>query len=435
MDPYYNNQAASGKKPEFTGKKLVLLHPEASFKNIDEEASGAALRLAPSGEYKNKEGDYAKAFEEGDGIVFEKFNVAVINADHDEQVNGLMAARQSFQYMEPERYVYTLDSPGQSNFGMLLWNFICQIFGIKKPEDTPKDPPVVEPPTFENDSKAYWAIHALNGMQSQKTGKGVHLAILDTGMNLAHPDFQNRTIVSKSFIAGEAVDDLNGHGTHCAGIAAGGVNSSTGIRYGAASDASLYAGKVLSNKGVGSDSGILAGMEWAVNNGCKVISMSLGASVGENTRYSNIYNDLAKRSMDMGTLIIAAAGNDSQRSQGTIMPVNHPGNCPNIMAVGALDKNSAVANFSCGGLNPDGGSVDIAGPGVEIYSTWKKPQEYAVISGTSMATPYVAGVAAMLWEAYPSASAMEIWEKLTESARNVGLPGRDAGAGLVQAPQ
>lgn len=435
MDPYINNQAASGQKPKFTGKQLVLLHPEASFKNIDEEASGAALRLAPSGAYKSMEGDYTKAFEEGDGIVFEKFNIAVINADHDEQVNGLMAARQSFQYVEPERYVYALDTGSRTNFGMLLWNFICQIFGIKKPVDSPRDPEVIEPPVFETDAQAYWAIHALNGLESQKTGKGVNLAILDTGMNLAHPDFQNRDIVSKSFIAGESVDDLNGHGTHCAGIATGSVNNTTGIRYGAASEASLYAGKVLSNEGVGSDSGILAGMEWAVNNNCKVISMSLGASVGEDARYSNIYNDLAKRSMDMGTLIIAAAGNDSRRSQGTIMPVNHPGNCPNIMAVGALDKNSAVANFSCGGLNPDGGSVDIAGPGVEIYSAWKKPQEYAIISGTSMATPFVAGVAAMLWEAYPAASAMEIWEKLTESARNVGLPSRDVGAGLVQAPQ
>ena len=435
MDPYINNQAASGNKPKFTGKKLVLLHPEASFKNINEEANGASLRLAPSGAYKSKEEDYEKAFSEGDGIVFEKFNVAVINADHDEQVNSLMAAKQSFQYMEPERFVYALDSPPQTNIGMLLWNFICQIFGIKKPGPVPKDPPVVVPPVFENDATAYWAIHALGALQSSKTGRGVNLAILDTGMTLDHPDFLNREVFSKSFISGETVDDFNGHGTHCAGIATGGINASTGIRYGTASEATLYAGKVLSNKGVGSDSGILAGMEWAVNNGCKVISMSLGASVGENARYSNIYNDLAKRSMDMGTLIIAAAGNDSQRSHDSIKPVNHPGNCPNIMAVGALDKNSAIANFSCGGLNPDGGSVDIAGPGVEIYSSWKKPQEYAIISGTSMATPYVAGVAALLCEAYPDASPIEIWDKLTTSARNVGLPARDAGTGLVQAPQ
>jgi subtilisin family serine protease len=435
MDPYINNQAASGNKPEFTGKKLVLLHPDASFKDIDNEAAGASLRLAPSGDYKSKEGDYAKAFDEGDGIVFEKFNVAVVNADHDDQVNNLMAARQSFQYTEPERFVYALDAPSQSNFGMLLWNFICQIFGIKRPEKAPKDPKEIVPPAFENDAAAYWAIHALGALQSQNKGKGVHVAILDTGMNLEHPDFQNREVIAQSFITGEAVDDFNGHGTHCAGIAAGGISSATGIRYGAASEAVLYAGKVLSNKGVGSDSGILAGMEWAVNNGCKVISMSLGASVGENARYSNIYNDLAKKSMDLGTLIIAAAGNDSERSHDTIKPVNHPGNCPNIMAVGALDKNSAIANFSCGGLNPDGGSVDIAGPGVAIYSSWKKPQEYAVISGTSMATPYVAGVAAMLFEAFPEASARDIWEKLTGGARNVGLPARDAGSGLVQAPQ
>ncbi|SHN26132.1 Subtilase family protein [Cyclobacterium lianum] len=441
MDPYTSFQVPTGDRPKFTGKKLVMLAPDASMKNIDAEAAGAALRLAPSGAYRSHEEDYLKAFEEGDGIVFEKFRVAVINANHEEQIKSLVYAGRSFRYEEPERFLYALDAPRSSNFGVLLWQMICRLFGIKKdgpvtdPGTKPKDPPPVSPPVFENTVEAYWGLHALNALSTSYTGKGVKLAVLDTGMYLAHPDYAAREVVSKSFIQGETVDDAHGHGTHCAGIAVGGVRGDNGRRYGTASDAGLYVGKVLSNEGVGSDSSILAGMEWAVEQGCRVISMSLGASVEENTAYSNIYNELAGTAMDMGTLIIGAAGNDSRRSQGIVRPVNHPANCPNILAVAALDRRSAVADFSCGGLNPDGGLVDIAGPGVEVFSSWKLPQEYAIISGTSMATPFVAGVAAQLLEAFPEATAREIWDKLVAQARALSLPTRDAGAGLVQSPQ
>lgn len=438
MDPYTSFQIPSGDRPKYTGKKLVMLSPDASMQKIDEEASGAALRLAPSSAYRSHEEDYQKAFTEADGIVFEKFRVAVINANHDEQVKSLLYSQRSFQYEEPERYLYALESARSSS---LLWDFICRIFGIKKdppvakPDPIPKDPAPEPPPVFENTADAYWGLHALGNVPGAFTGKGVKVAVLDTGMYLGHPDFVGREVVAKSFIQGETVDDAHGHGTHCAGIAVGGIRGESGIRYGAASDAGLCIGKVLSNEGVGSDSGILAGMEWAVTQGCKVISMSLGASVEEDSRYSNIYNELAGTAMDMGTLIIAAAGNDSRRNQGIIRAVNHPGNCPNIMAVGALDRRSKIADFSCGGLNPDGGLVDIAGPGVEIFSSWKLPQEYAIISGTSMATPFVAGVAAQLLEAFPEATAREIWDKLVAQARPLPLPGRDVGAGLAQSPQ
>jgi subtilisin family serine protease len=313
-----------------------------------------------------------------------------------------------------------------------LWRLICKLFNINPGNPAPSPP--VDNPVFEDDTQAFWGVHAINALASSFTGKGIGLAILDTGIYQGHPDFAGRDIKLKSFIEGESVEDEHGHGTHCAGIAAGNIHMDTTIRYGTARDVDLYIGKVLSNSGVGSDSGILAGIDWAIGNGCKVISMSLGASVREGERYSNIYNDLAKKAMDMGTLIVAAAGNDSRRRQGIIRPVNHPANCPAILAVGALDNRSGVADFSCGGINPDGGKVDIAAPGVEIYSTWREPHQHAVLSGTSMATPFAAGVAAMLWEAHPDAEASEIWEKLTESARQLGHPARDVGAGLLQAP-
>ena len=109
MDPYTSFQIPSGDRPKYTGKKLVMLSPDTNMKKIDEEASGAALRLAPSSAYRSHEEDYQKAFTEGDGIVFEKFRVAVINANHDEQIKSLLYSQRVFQYEEPERYLYALE--------------------------------------------------------------------------------------------------------------------------------------------------------------------------------------------------------------------------------------------------------------------------------------------------------------------------------------
>src|SRR5690606_26054045 len=119
--------------------------------------------------------------------------------------------------------------------------------------------------------------------------------------------------------------------------------------------------------------------------------MSLGASVGPGESYSRIYNDLANRLMAQGVIIIAAAGNDSRRSSGIIRPVSHPANCPAIMAVGALDQDMGIADFSCAGINEDGGKVDVAAPGVAVYSSYKAPEQHRMLSGTSMATPFVSG--------------------------------------------
>ena len=133
-----------------------------------------------------------------------------------------------------------------------------------------------------------------------------------------------------------------------------------------------------------------------------------------------------------GTLIIAAAGNESDRPD-VIAPVGHPANCPSIMAVGGVDW-AAVAPFSCGGLNRGGGQVDIAGPGVDVHSTWPMPGALPPISGTSMATPHVAGIAALHAQVNPGASASDLWRFLVQTARRLPLPASDVGAGLVQAP-
>jgi subtilisin family serine protease len=162
--------------------------------------------------------------------------------------------------------------------------------------------------------------------------------------------------------------------------------------------------------------------------------MSLGAPAQPGEAFSQIYENAARRALRRGTLIIAAAGNESRRQSGVIRPVGRPANCPSILAVAALDDQFDVAWFSCGGINPNGGEVNIAGPGVDVYSSWPMPTRNNSISGTSMATPHVAGIAALMVQAKPSASASEIGELLTQSAQTVPLPSRDAGAGLVQAP-
>ena len=132
-------------------------------------------------------------------------------------------------------------------------------------------------------------------------------------------------------------------------------------------------------------------------------------------------------------MIIAAAGNESNRP-GLIAAVDRPANCPSILAVAALDNRLQVAFFSNGGINPNGGGVDIATPGVRVLSSVPMPTRTGFKSGTSMATPHVAGIAA-LWAEARNLSGGALASALTASARRLTLPSRDVGAGLVQAPQ
>jgi subtilisin len=299
---------------------------------------------------------------------------------------------------------------------------------------------------FVNDTDNTWGLQATQVSESSYSGGGIKVAVLDTGLDLTHPDFVGRTITSQSFISGEDVQDLNGHGTHCIGTACGFQSSdpSSPMRYGIAYEAEIFVGKVLSNQGSGGDGGILAGINWAIDNGCQIISMSLGAATLPGESYREFYEDVAQRALRQGTIIIAAAGNDSQnRSTGKRFsppkPVGSPANCPSIMAVAALDSSLQIASFSNGSINPQGGQIDIAAPGVDIYSTWStdaagaKPSRYRIISGTSMATPHVAGVAALHAEA-TGKRGVELWTVLIQQAQRLSLPSVDVGNGLVQAP-
>ncbi|PQZ95739.1 peptidase S8 [Arthrobacter sp. MYb227] len=284
---------------------------------------------------------------------------------------------------------------------------------------------------FADTPELTWGVQAVLAVESGYTGNGIRVAVLDTGFDIGHPDFVGRDITTESFIPGEDSHDGHGHGTHCIGTSCGPRSLPDARGYGVAPGASIYAGKVLGSDGSGSDSGILAGIDWALQHDCHIISMSLGADVRE---VHPPYVAAGRRALERGTLIVAAAGNNARRSAGDPGFVGAPANSPYIMAVGALDSTLEVANFSARTLPGRGGQVDIAGPGVNVYSSWPMPKRYNTISGTSMATPHIAGVAALLSEA-TGFRGRELWAELVQQARRLERFSVDVAAGLSQAPE
>ncbi|MEH3154655.1 MAG: S8 family serine peptidase [Gordonia paraffinivorans] len=294
---------------------------------------------------------------------------------------------------------------------------------------------------FVDTDEFTWGLLATGVSTSPATGAGVRVAVLDTGLDLTHPDFVGRDITSAAFLEGvTSAQDGHGHGTHCVGTSCGPRTPSTGRRYGIASDATVFVGKVLGDDGSGADEGILAGLNWALTNRVDIVSMSLGADV---RAVSAAYETVGRRALSAGTLIVAAAGNNANRPADPGF-VGVPANSPSIAAVGATDQQSAIAPFSARSTDVEGGNVDIAAPGVDVYSSWpvfppgssqgEGASRYTTISGTSMATPHVAGIAA-LWAQTTGRRGRDLWTTLTQQARRLDIPASDVGAGLVQAPR
>lgn len=259
-------------------------------------------------------------------------------------------------------------------------------------------------------------------------GSGIKVAVLDTGIDANHPDFQSSSIVPESFVEGETVDDVQGHGTHCAGTICG-RGSGNVPRYGVAPGVSLHVGKVLNNQGAGREGDIIAGMAWAIERGCDVVSMSLGRPTTPDEPYDPLYEAVAQDALEQGTLIVAASGNESDRRWNYVAPVGAPANCPSIMAVAAIGADGRVAGFSSGGTGT--GKVDIAAPGVSVFSSFPGVQTYKKLSGTSMACPHVAGLAALLASSSSNLRGQPLWDHLVGSAAGLGGSEVDIGAGLA----
>ena len=288
---------------------------------------------------------------------------------------------------------------------------------------------------FSDTSALTWGLQAIGlSNASAYTGKGIKVAVLDTGFDTNHPDFRNRVAEGrngKSFVPNETIDQLDSHshGMHCAGTIAGPAAGGGLRRYGVAPDADLLIGKVLDSTGSGFDDWILSGIQWASDMGARIISMSLGSERAANEPFSPVYERVAERLLQAkpGAIFIAAAGNESDRP-GRIAPVGNPAACPSILSVAAVDRDIRVAWFSCGQV--DGiGEIDLAAPGVDVYSSIAGG--YGMLSGTSMATPHVSGIAAAMLSANPEMSASELWDTLKTSCKPLGQPS-DFGAGLAQ---
>lgn len=276
-----------------------------------------------------------------------------------------------------------------------------------------------------------WGLEAINIGATDMTGAGIKVAVLDTGFDETHPDFQGRAVTKKLFATNSSEGDVHGHGTHCIGTSCGPLRPTHGPRYGVAYEAEIFAGKVLGDDGFGTDRSIIAGIDWALEQGCQVISMSLGAETQVGDLPNDDYERIGQVCLDAGTLIVAAAGNESRRP-GVIAPVGSPANASTIMAVAAVDRNFAPAWFSCGGINP-GQDVDLAAPGVDVLSA-APGGGYARMDGTSMATPHVAGVAALLAQSDEKFRGWALWTRLLQLCIRLDPPARDVGRGLLQAP-
>jgi len=239
----------------------------------------------------------------------------------------------------------------------------------------------------------------------------VLIAIVDTGVDLAHPDLNDKIVPGWDFIGEDPyAQDDHGHGSHVAGIAAAETDNDRGVA-GVSWGARIMPIKVLDENGDGYYSDVARGVRYACNHGAQIINLSLGGS-----NPSSTLEDAVERVYQNGCLIVAAAGNDANS-------VDYPARYPEVMAVAATNQSDSRASFS-----DYGPQIDVAAPGVDIYSTvWTPPNNhtYGWKQGTSMAAPFVAGEAALIWSLCPQFTNVEVWSIIESTATDRGAAGWD----------
>ncbi|MEU8828433.1 S8 family serine peptidase [Streptomyces sp. NPDC048636] len=417
---------------EYTGRYVVLLDQQETQRGID--ALRSSVGIASVERVRGAEAeDATELLQRPDAsVLFDDLATAVVEVSPDqrhalvttaEAEPGIIAA-------EPERLVYatviTEPDPTLTGFFPAYRSDDDEVDRHARAELAASLGPAWD------EQNTTWGLQATRANWSTLTGRDIKIAILDTGVDTDHQDLTGCLEATASFVPGETVEDGNGHGTHCVGTAAGPAGPEHAPRYGVAGEARVLAGKVLSDRGVGTDGQILAGMAWAVSQGARVVSMSLGAPVEPGELFPQTYENVALRALERGTVIVAAAGNESRRPR-FVAAVGRPANCPSILAVAALGKDLATAWFSCGAINGVGGEVNVAAPGVDIFSA-APDGTYQTLNGTSMATPQVAGALALMAQAHPEDTAADLRSRLLSGAYPLPQPVADIGSGLLQAP-
>jgi len=278
-------------------------------------------------------------------------------------------------------------------------------------------------------------LHANEVWAEGYLGDGVRIAIVDTGIDQEHPDLAGRIVATRDF-TGEGVRDANGHGTHCASIAAGSGAASDGKYRGVAPAASLYIAKVLDTSGNGMMSGVMAGVEWAVDQGAQVISLSLGSNGPCDG--TDALSEMCDAAVEAGAVLVTAAGNEGPAPY----TIGSPGCARQVITVGAASNVDRMASFSSRGPTRDGRlKPDVVLPGVEIVAARAAGTRmgtvvddyYTAASGTSMATPHAAGVCALLLQAEPGLAPAEVKDRLLRTAVSIGADVYAQGMGRVDA--
>ena len=408
---------------ETTGRYIITFREDAVTEGLDLLSDQTGIRgLANAADFPDSALDFGE-IEAAGGAVFPTLGIAVVTLDEGGFSSVMTSAGEDSAILaiEPESIFYAIEEGLSVDY---LQGYRDAVNHLYEKATTTDEADIQKQVCFADDTEFTWGLKATKAMKSLLTGNGMKVAVLDTGMDLLHPDFAGRSIVSQSFVPGEDVQDGMGHGTHCIGTACG-FKDINNRRYGIASEATIYVGKVLSNAGSGEGGWIIAGMEWAIANGCQVISMSLGNT---DRNPSIAYENVGRRALKNGCLIVAAAGN---HGPGT---VGQPANSESIMAVGALNNCLLSPKFSSPSRVFPGCKVDIAAPGVKVYSSLPVDKgRYDAWNGTSMATPHVAGIAALYAESTGKRGA-QLWQVLTSHAMTLQLPSARVGSGLVQAP-
>jgi subtilisin len=396
-----------------TGRYLITYKENAVDEGL-QSLKAQGLKAADARDFK----DQALTLDDVgdvDAVIFPEVGVALVGGEAFEQrglsVQADIAADSPIEAVEPEYFVFA-DANGD-----YLRGFVRAADAIAKDLKEAGGQLEEEEEVDVLVLGATWGLIKCKVPPSLRSGAGIKVAVLDTGMDLGHPDFAGRAIVGQTF-AGQPVQDLHSHGTHCIGTACGPKAPAGSIpRYGIGYKTPIFVGKVLTNSGSGTTASVLAGMNWAIANRCPVISMSLGSQAPVQTAYTAA----GASALSKGCLIVAAAGNAASNT-------GAPANSPTIMSVASLEQNLSPSSFS------NFGKIEIAAPGRDVFSSVPRPTRYGTKSGTSMATPHVAGCAALLAETSVALRGMNLWKRLQLTAKPLPFPASKVGKGLVQAP-
>ena len=328
-----------------------------------------------------------------------------------ETILSALSKNPNVEYVEPDYYAQALSPPNDTYFDRQwgLENIGQTINGVVGKVDA------------DIDAASAW----------DTTQGGVKVAILDCGINESHPDLAGKVVDRQDFTtAASGANDVYGHGTHVAGIVAAVTNNSDGVA-GVCPGCSLLNAKVLDDSGSGAYSWIANGIIWAADNGAKVINLSLGGPASSTT-----LENAVNYAWNKGVVVVAAAGNSNDSSK------TYPAAYTNAIAVAATDNQDNRAYFSSYGSK----WVDVAAPGVYVFSTWKdatsnanpQPECYGTVcykyaTGTSMSTPMVAGVAGLVWTSNINLSASEVRTRIELTADKIAGTGTYWSAGRINA--